>query len=143
MSEELKPLACPFCGHVGLGFGDGSTFRWGIASCAGCGASAGDTRREYPDTGAWHQSAIEQWNTRSPAPSPWVSMAEQLEKDYSTFGSCFFRLGSEGSINRIDPSSVYLSPNSREAALQAMVDNAQELGLYDEPTTPTTGETHA
>lgn len=64
MSTAQRPLPCPFCGHVGLTFGDGSTYRWGIASCAGCDASAGETRREYPDIGAWHQMAIEQWNRR-------------------------------------------------------------------------------
>lgn len=62
MTEAIKP--CPFCGHTGLSFEDASTYRWGIAVCNGCGASAGETRREYPDTGAWHAEAIKQWNTR-------------------------------------------------------------------------------
>ena len=63
MSEEIKP--CPFCGHVGLSFEDGSTYRWGVASCDGCGASAGEIRRTYPDNGEWHKEAIAQWNKRT------------------------------------------------------------------------------
>lgn len=62
---DVKP--CPFCGaNTGLAFEDGSTYRWGIASCNSCGASAGETRREYPDKGEWYLNAIEQWNTRQP-----------------------------------------------------------------------------
>ena len=63
MSEEIKP--CPFCGHVGLSFEDGRTYRWGVASCDGCGASAGEIRRTYPDNGEWHKEAIAQWNKRT------------------------------------------------------------------------------
>ena len=61
--SEMKP--CPFCGHIGLIFHDGSTFRWGEARCSGCDASAGEVRRAYPDDGEWHAAAIEQWNTRA------------------------------------------------------------------------------
>lgn len=64
-----QPLPCPFCGHVGLDFSDGNTYRWGIASCGGCGASCGDIRREYPDEGKWHSEAIAEWNRRA-APPP-------------------------------------------------------------------------
>jgi hypothetical protein len=62
-----QPLPCPFCGHIGLDFSDGETYRWGVASCGGCGASCGDVRREYPDQGEWHNEAIAEWNRRSPA----------------------------------------------------------------------------
>jgi len=65
-----QPLPCPFCGHIGLDFGDGETYRWGIASCGGCGASCTDVRREYPDQGQWHTEAIAEWNKRSPAAQP-------------------------------------------------------------------------
>ena len=68
MSKE--PLPCPFCGHVGLDFADGSTYRWGVASCGGCGASCGEIRREYPDKGGWHDEAIAEWNKRAPTPQP-------------------------------------------------------------------------
>jgi hypothetical protein len=50
-----------------LDFSDGETYRWGVASCGGCGASCGDVRREYPDQGEWHAEAIAEWNRRSPA----------------------------------------------------------------------------
>ena len=60
-----QPLPCPFCGHTGLNFYGGS-YRWGIAECGKCGANTGETRRESPDVGAWHASAIAQWNRRAP-----------------------------------------------------------------------------
>ena len=63
-----QPLPCPFCGHIGLDFSDGNTYRWGIASCGGCGASCGEIRREYPDEGKWHSEAIAEWNRRTTPP---------------------------------------------------------------------------
>ena len=79
-----QPLPCPFCGHVGLNFADGETYRWGVASCGGCGASCGDIRREYPDLGEWHTEAIAEWNRRSPAPQrpsrsdiTWVGLTDE------------------------------------------------------------------
>lgn len=66
-TDTTRARPCPFCGHCGpLDYQDGSTYRWGVASCASCGASAGETRREYPDTGDWHKDAIAQWNSRAP-----------------------------------------------------------------------------
>jgi len=70
VSQDLKP--CPFCGHVGLEFGDGSSYRWGIAYCGQCGATCGEVRRRYPDDGKWHAEAIKEWNTRAPAAEPTV-----------------------------------------------------------------------
>jgi hypothetical protein len=73
-----QPLPCPFCGHIGLDFSDGETYRWGVASCGGCGASCGDVRREYPDHGEWHTEAIAEWNKRSPAAQrQWVGMTPE------------------------------------------------------------------
>lgn len=66
MTTLQEALPCPFCGSSeGLDYSDGSTHRWGVASCVSCGASAGETRREYPDVGEWHYAAMTQWNTRS------------------------------------------------------------------------------
>ena len=58
-------LPCPFCGHTGLIFEDGSTHRWGVASCDGCGATAGSVRRSYTDDGEWRAEAIKAWNHRA------------------------------------------------------------------------------
>lgn len=67
-----KPLPCPFCGHVGLEFKEGSTFRWIIAECGGCGASRGETRIQTFGEGTrdeWmadvQADAIQEWNTRA------------------------------------------------------------------------------
>lgn len=88
MATELKP--CPFCGHVGLDFDEGSTFRWGIASCAACGATCGEVRRTYPDDGKWHAEAIEAWNRRTrPAQVPRLSDVEWMNivnKNQAWFG---------------------------------------------------------
>lgn len=68
----LNPLPCPFCGHVGLEFKEGSTFRWIIAECGGCGASRGETRIQTFGEGTrdeWmadvQADAIQEWNTRA------------------------------------------------------------------------------
>lgn len=67
------PLHCPFCGHVGLVFGEGSTFRWLVASCGGCSASAGETRIQTLGEPSYQERvanakerAILEWNTRTP-----------------------------------------------------------------------------
>ena len=73
MSQELKP--CPFCGHVGLDFAEGSTFRWVQASCGGCGATTGETRIQTLGEGSkeeWMEEAkrdaIAAWNRRTSPP---------------------------------------------------------------------------
>jgi len=67
-------LPCPFCGHVGLDFSEGSTFRWMLADCGKCGATAGETRVKTMGEGThaqqWEEAklvAIKQWNTRHQA----------------------------------------------------------------------------
>lgn len=74
MSHE--PLPCPFCGFVGLDFQEGSTFRWLLPSCGGCGATRGETRIQTIGDGTkeeWLEAAkanaIEEWNDRTPAPA--------------------------------------------------------------------------
>lgn len=82
--SELQP--CPFCGAVGLDFKEGSTFRWIVASCSGCGASTGETRIQTLGQGTkeeWmaeaQQDAIAAWNRRAafshPSPQGWKAMA--------------------------------------------------------------------
>jgi hypothetical protein len=75
--QSSEPLPCPFCGHVGLEFADGSTHRWGLASCAGCGATCGEVRRAYPPDDKWRASAIKDWNTRA---KPEAQQAPELER---------------------------------------------------------------
>ncbi len=75
MDEKLKP--CPFCGHVGVTVGPGTTFRWRVAECESCGAHTGEVRcqtsGEPRDPDAWEAQAradaISEWNRRYPAPT--------------------------------------------------------------------------
>lgn len=74
-----EPLPCPFCGHVGLDFRDGTTFRWLTAECGKCGATCGEVRIQTLGKGtpeewraAAEQSAIDAWNTRAAQPQPTV-----------------------------------------------------------------------
>lgn len=67
---------CPFCGAVGLDFGEGSTFRWITAECTGCGATTGETRIQTFGEGSrdeWlavaRNDAIAAWNRRASLPS--------------------------------------------------------------------------
>ena len=62
-----KPLPCPFCGAENVTIEEGSTYRWAHASCAECGAAAGDIRRQYgqgTDNPEVQTAAIAEWNTR-------------------------------------------------------------------------------
>lgn len=75
--SETKPLPCPFCGHVGLDFAEGSTFRWVLASCAACGATCGETRIQTCGDGtpqewcaAARANSIAAWNRRTPTEPP-------------------------------------------------------------------------
>lgn len=71
-----EPLNCPFCGSVGLVFGEGSTFRWLAYSCINCGMG-NETRLQTVGEGGktqWlaeaRERAIQEWNTRwSPSTS--------------------------------------------------------------------------
>jgi hypothetical protein len=91
-----QPLPCPFCGHIGLDFSDGETYRWGVASCGGCGASCGEVRREYPGKSGWHTEAIAEWNRRSPAAQrQWVGLTdEEISEAYNAASrKALYRMG--------------------------------------------------
>lgn len=66
----VKP--CPFCGETRVGVVEGSTFRWRLAECGGCGARAEEVRIRTMGEGTpqeWEeqarQEAIAAWNTRA------------------------------------------------------------------------------
>lgn len=68
----VEVLPCPFCGHAVLDFREGSTFRWIVAECTGCGASRGETRIQTLGQGTkeeWmadaQEDAIREWNRRA------------------------------------------------------------------------------
>lgn len=80
--SRLEPIACPFCGHVGLEFDEGSTLRWLAYSCAGCGIGSEtrvQTLGDKPhDDRMWEarDRAVAEWNRRTPAQ---VAMLEGAE----------------------------------------------------------------
>jgi hypothetical protein len=72
IKQAIEALPCPFCGHVGLDFREGTTFRWIVAECSGCGASRGETRIQTLGEGTkdeWmadaREDAIREWNRRA------------------------------------------------------------------------------
>ncbi len=76
MNDDLPLLPCPFCGHVGLDFNEGSTFRWLAYSCGKCGMGS-ETRMQTLGEGTkeeWlakaERIAIEEWNTRASSAAP-------------------------------------------------------------------------
>ena len=80
------PLPCPFCGHVGLEFREGSSFRWLLAECGSCGASCGETRIQTTGNGnplewadAAKTDAVKQWNERAPATAPDDQLRKYVE----------------------------------------------------------------
>ncbi len=70
-ARELLP--CPFCGHVGVIVGPGTTLRWRVAECESCGAHTGEVRcqtsGEPRDVEKWEAQAITdahaEWNRRA------------------------------------------------------------------------------
>ena len=89
--QQSDLLPCPFCGAAGLDFTEGSTFRWIVASCSGCGASIGETRIQTLGQGTkeeWmaiaQQDAIAAWNRRAAlshqSPQGWQDI-ESAPKD--------------------------------------------------------------
>ena len=67
--QEIKP--CPFCGCKDVIVGEGTTFRWRVATCDACGASCGEVRH---NTTAHDQEqaelesrerALRSWNERT------------------------------------------------------------------------------
>ena len=70
---STKP--CPFCGSTDIKVVEGSTFRWRLAQCQGCGAQAGDVRILTTGDGTredWEADAaaraLDEWNKREPSP---------------------------------------------------------------------------
>ena len=69
--NAIKP--CPFCGHTGLDFKEGSSIRWAAFACSNCGIGS-EVRMQTLGDGtlkAWRvqaeRDAVEWWNTRTPA----------------------------------------------------------------------------
>ncbi|OPZ11101.1 MAG: hypothetical protein BWZ07_02259 [Alphaproteobacteria bacterium ADurb.BinA280] len=67
VQRTVRP--CPFCGGTDVQVVDGSTFRWRLAQCQGCGAQAGDVRIQTAGDGTrldWEckatRLALDEWN---------------------------------------------------------------------------------
>ena len=67
--SDVKP--CPFCGSTSVSTREGTTFRWWLAECNECGATAGEARRQTLGEGTneeWDNQAradaLERWNRR-------------------------------------------------------------------------------
>jgi Lar family restriction alleviation protein len=72
LSDLLEAKPCPFCGEKSIAIHEGSTFRWMVAECNGCGATCGEVRMQTMGPGLpahWktkaEQDAVEEWNKRA------------------------------------------------------------------------------
>lgn len=83
-------LPCPFCGSTEVSVIEGSTFRWMVAQCDGCGAQAGEVRVQTLGDGAKEEwlaqgriDAIAEWNKRThdTARAQPASVADDLNED--------------------------------------------------------------
>ena len=62
---------CPFCGGTDVSVAEGSTFRWVVAICNNCDASAPESRVIPNDEEKTRELALVEWNRRaSPARVP-------------------------------------------------------------------------
>ena len=71
LPQPVMPLPCPFCGSTDIGMIEGSTFRWRMMCCNGCGAQSGEVRAQTTGEGRQHdwelaaeRDAITEWNKR-------------------------------------------------------------------------------
>lgn len=71
LDRRVMPLPCPFCGSTDIGMIVGSTFRWRMMCCNGCGAQSGEVRAQTMGEGMRHdweleaeRAAIAEWNKR-------------------------------------------------------------------------------
>ena len=69
--QAAMPLPCPFCGATGITIREGSTFRWLLGECNGCGATCGEVRVQTCGEGIpadWRKhgedAVIAEWNKR-------------------------------------------------------------------------------
>lgn len=69
---DCDVMPCPFCGETSILIREGSTFRWMIAECLGCGATCGEVRVQTMGPGLpadWkakaEQDVVAEWNRRA------------------------------------------------------------------------------
>ena len=66
----MELLPCPFCGGTSVTVEEGTTYRWAVATCVDCGATASEVRA-VPDVVKTQELALAEWNLRSsPASVP-------------------------------------------------------------------------
>lgn len=64
MTEGVHPKPCPFCGSTQIETREGSTFRWRLAYCVDCEATAGEVRVNKQDSWQAANDAVKEWNRR-------------------------------------------------------------------------------
>ena len=85
----MELLPCPFCGGTSVTVEEGTTYRWAVATCVDCGATASEVRA-VPDVVKTQELALAEWNRRaSPASVPeGFTMSEPaILPDGSGFGT--------------------------------------------------------
>lgn len=64
----MKAKPCPWCGTIGVDIVEGSTERWLVAECPGCGSRGPEVRRVsevgQPLTNGDKELALTAWETR-------------------------------------------------------------------------------
>ena len=109
MKMELLP--CPFCGGTSVTVEEGTTYRWAVATCVDCGATASEVRA-VPDVVKTQELALAEWNLRSsPAsvPGGWklvpaeilIAAANALENIASTSSSTRIRRVANAALTAI------------------------------------------
>ena len=87
----MELLPCPFCGGTSVTVEEGTTYRWAVATCVDCGATASEVRA-VPDVVKTQELALAEWNRRaSPASVPAVTDGMAL---------AFHRALTDGSIGQ-------------------------------------------
>ena len=148
MTDPVKEaLPCPFCGHTGLDFTEGSTFRWLAYSCGGCGIGS-ETRRQSLGEGTQAQwqakaeaDAIAEWNKRTtlhPDTEPAAQVAAESKPCPWTKGQCSrrgcahrFKCDAETNAEKVRAEPQASSPQPEAAAVPVGEIVAFGTGLHE------------
>ncbi len=120
---EATVMPCPFCGEKSITIHEGSTFRWMVAECNGCGATCGEVRVQTAGQGLpahWkmkaEQDAVDEWNKRVLFDEPLRVIAVEAIREVT---GCPDIKGNEGK---------YLVDVLMQKAREITIHNAAETG---------------
>ncbi len=138
-ARPYPPLPCPFCGAVGLDYLGGSSFRWRMAECVGCGASLGDHRTDEACLEAWNRRAAPE--DAAPQPIGHVTFPKHRKApDVDWASGRNIRLGMP---LYAEPCRQQQAESEKQPGLSSTAESAQAIAQPPEPDDSDEGKDHS